>query len=326
MQVQPLGWEDPLEEGTLTHSSILACIIPWTEEPGRLHTVCGVEKSRHNWATEHEHTCMYTHTHTHTHTHTSGHLRTRATEEILLWDHSWVDSLLQLLGRASGTSYSCPKQRLLPRPSLLLAFPPSSFSLPGSSFLLSDFEKWAGLDREERTHSKQKERQSEDQNKGRLERHGTRDITVLPLCVWFRVKLVTQIVGQTDTGTRHTLVIKRCKCGKGCVYTHAQFVTLWTVIHWASQSKRFFRQEYWSGLPFPPPGDLPDPGIKPVTPVSPASQVDSLPLSHQAGVGKITKQPGHMCACGSNPGRGSHLLGCSPVSSHEIALPRLFMA
>ena len=32
----------------------------------------------------------------------------------------------------------------------------------------------------------------------------------------------------------------------------------------------FFRQEYWSGLPFPPPGDLPDPGIKPVAPASAA--------------------------------------------------------
>ena len=39
----------------------------------------------------------------------------------------------------------------------------------------------------------------------------------------------------------------------------------------------FCRQEYWSGLPFPPPGDLPNPGIKPL---SPALLVDSLPLSH----------------------------------------------
>ena len=42
----------------------------------------------------------------------------------------------------------------------------------------------------------------------------------------------------------------------------------------------FPRQEYWSGLSFPPPGDLPDPGIKPASPVSPALQADSLPLSH----------------------------------------------
>ena len=40
----------------------------------------------------------------------------------------------------------------------------------------------------------------------------------------------------------------------------------------------FSRQEYWSGLPCPPPGDLPDPGIKSV---SPELLADSLPLSHQ---------------------------------------------
>ena len=42
----------------------------------------------------------------------------------------------------------------------------------------------------------------------------------------------------------------------------------------------FPRQEYWSGLPFPPSGDLPDPGIEPVSPAWPALQADSLPLSH----------------------------------------------
>ena len=36
--VQPLGWEDPLEEGMATYSSILAWRIPWTEEPGRLRS------------------------------------------------------------------------------------------------------------------------------------------------------------------------------------------------------------------------------------------------------------------------------------------------
>ena len=39
------------------------------------------------------------------------------------------------------------------------------------------------------------------------------------------------------------------------------FATPWTVAHQAPLSKRFSRQEYWSGVPFPPPGDLPDPGI-----------------------------------------------------------------
>ena len=39
MQVQSLGWEDPMEEGMATHSSILAWIIPWTKEPGQLQSI-----------------------------------------------------------------------------------------------------------------------------------------------------------------------------------------------------------------------------------------------------------------------------------------------
>ena len=46
MQVGSLGQEDPLEEGMATHSSIAAWRILWTEEPGGLHTVHGVRKSR----------------------------------------------------------------------------------------------------------------------------------------------------------------------------------------------------------------------------------------------------------------------------------------
>ena len=45
----------------------------------------------------------------------------------------------------------------------------------------------------------------------------------------------------------------------------------------APQSMGFPRQEYWSGLPFPPPGDVPDPGIEPASPVSPALQAESSP-------------------------------------------------
>ena len=55
------------------------------------------------------------------------------------------------------------------------------------------------------------------------------------------------------------------------------FVTLWTVAHQAPLSMGFSKQEYWSVLPFPSPGDLPHPGIEPASPVL---QVDSLPLSH----------------------------------------------
>ena len=49
--------------------------------------------------------------------------------------------------------------------------------------------------------------------------------------------------------------------------SHVQlFVTLWTVAHQAPLSVGFSRQEYWSGLPFPPAGDIPDPGTKPTSP------------------------------------------------------------
>ena len=44
------------------------------------------------------------------------------------------------------------------------------------------------------------------------------------------------------------------------------FVTLWTVAHQAPLSMGFPRQEYWNGLPFPSPADLPNPEIKPVPP------------------------------------------------------------
>ena len=46
------------------------------------------------------------------------------------------------------------------------------------------------------------------------------------------------------------------------------FVTAWTIAHKAPLSMGLPRQEYWSRLPFPPPGDLPDPGIEPVSPMS----------------------------------------------------------
>ena len=51
MRVRSLGWEDPLEKGMTTQSSILAWRIPWTEEPGRLATVQGVAESQTVWET-----------------------------------------------------------------------------------------------------------------------------------------------------------------------------------------------------------------------------------------------------------------------------------
>jgi len=66
-----------------------------------------------------------------------------------------------------------------------------------------------------------------------------------------------------------------------CVLDHAvvsdSFVTLWTAAFQVPLFMEFSRQEYLSGLPFPFPGDIPDPGIEPVFP---AWQAHSLPMSH----------------------------------------------
>ena len=61
------------------------------------------------------------------------------------------------------------------------------------------------------------------------------------------------------------------------------FATPWTVAYQASPSMGFSRQEYWSGLPFPSPGGLPDPGIEPG---SPALEADAL-TSEPSGKPKI---------------------------------------
>ena len=60
-----------------------------------------------------------------------------------------------------------------------------------------------------------------------------------------------------------------CVCAGGWVCTLSRVrlcATPWTVAHQAALSMGFYRQGYWSGWPFPPPGDLPNPGIKPVVP------------------------------------------------------------
>ena len=58
-------------------------------------------------------------------------------------------------------------------------------------------------------------------------------------------------------------------------------VTPWAVAHQGPMSMGFSRQEYWSGITCPPPGDLPDPGMELASPAAPALQVDTLPLSHR---------------------------------------------
>ena len=74
--------------------------------------------------------------------------------------------------------------------------------------------------------------------------------------------------------TQNMLTVCVCVCLCVCVCTHDQscptFRTPWTIAHQVSLSMGLPRQERWSGLPFPTPRDLPNPGIKPVFFVSPA--------------------------------------------------------
>ena len=74
------------------------------------------------------------------------------------------------------------------------------------------------------------------------------------------------------------LSIPRHACVLSCFSRVRFFETLWTVARQAPLSMGFSRQEYWSGLPFASPGDLPDPGIKSA---SLALQADSLPMSRR---------------------------------------------
>ena len=85
--------------------------------------------------------------------------------------------------------------------------------------------------------------------------------------------------GLQSRGSRD-LYMTQWLCVCSSCFSHVQFfVTPWTVAHQAPLSVGFSRQEYWSGLPFPPPGDLPDSGIEPESLFkSPASASDSLPL------------------------------------------------
>ena len=61
-----------------------------------------------------------------------------------------------------------------------------------------------------------------------------------------------------------------CACVLSCSVLSQLFATPWTVAYQAPLSMELSRQEYWNGLPFPSPGDLPNPGIEPASVESPA--------------------------------------------------------
>ena len=77
-------------------------------------------------------------------------------------------------------------------------------------------------------------------------------------------------------GQQISWVWTECVCA-GSLSRVRLFAAPWTVARQAPLSMRFSRQEHWSGLPFPPPGALPDPGREPVSPVASALQAGALP-------------------------------------------------
>ena len=70
-----------------------------------------------------------------------------------------------------------------------------------------------------------------------------------------------------------------------------------TIAHHAPLSMGFSRQEHWSGLPFPSPGDLPDPGIEPRSPALQADALTSEPPGEPSSHGHQQIQSMHLCVC-----------------------------
>ena len=89
-----------------------------------------------------------------------------------------------------------------------------------------------------------------------LMREKSQATTKVKVCVWSQNARMVQILFPNH------------------IKSNCDLTLLWTVAHQAPRSMGFPREEYWSGLPFPSPADLPDPGIEPM---SPALQEDSLP-------------------------------------------------
>ena len=69
------------------------------------------------------------------------------------------------------------------------------------------------------------------------------------------------------------------------------FETPWTIVCKAPLSVEFSRQEYWSGLPFPSPGDLPHPGIEPKSPTLRADALPSEPPGNACEVHSLVSDP-----------------------------------
>ena len=84
------------------------------------------------------------------------------------------------------------------------------------------------------------------------------------------------------SGSERSTTVNLRACVRACVCLVTQsYLTLvapWTIACQVPLSMEFPSQEYWNGLPFLPLGDLPHPGIEPVSSMSPALQADSFPI------------------------------------------------
>ena len=95
---------------------------------------------------------------------------------------------------------------------------------------------------------------------------------------------------------RHVRKIMYIITFNACMLSHVWlFMTPWMVAHQAPLSMGFSRKEYWSRLPYPTPGDLPNPGIEPESLTSPAWQVDSLPLAPPSTI--VVQSLSHVWLC-----------------------------
>ena len=98
-----------------------------------------------------------------------------------------------------------------------------------------------------------------------MDKHNSKD-----LLNFIAIHRIFQLENNYNIGSSQ---LKKLRHGESESEVTQSCVTLWTVPHQAPPSMGFSRKEYWSGLPFPSPGHLPDPGIKPR---SPALQADVL--------------------------------------------------
>ena len=89
----------------------------------------------------------------------------------------------------------------------------------------------------------------------------------MPYSLWTKDHLLLRNIYLISLFLSHKRMLHVCMLS--CFSCVQLFVTLWTIVCQAPLSMGFSRQEYWSGLPRPPPGDIPNPGIEPMSLMSP---------------------------------------------------------